>query len=77
VPPKPNPDDARALGEALRQLRETVGMTQVEAGEAAEIRAQFVSEIERATRGVSWTTLRALLSAYEARLTDLAKLLDS
>lgn len=43
------------------RLRENVGMTQAEAAEAVEIRAQFVSEIEPATRGVSWTTLRALL----------------
>ncbi|HST34941.1 MAG TPA: helix-turn-helix transcriptional regulator [Solirubrobacteraceae bacterium] len=76
MPARRNPDDARQLGEALRQLRETAGMTQVEAGEAAGVRSQFVSEIERASRGVSWTTLRSLLRAYGAQLSDLAKLID-
>jgi transcriptional regulator with XRE-family HTH domain len=76
VPPKINPKDKRELGEALRSLRETAGLTQEQAAERIGIRAQFVSEVERAERGVSWDTTRAMLRAYGATLTNLAKLID-
>jgi len=76
VPPKINPEDKRELGEALRTLRETASMTQEQAAEAVGIRSQFVSEIERAERGPSWDTIRALLRAYGATLRDLGKILD-
>jgi transcriptional regulator with XRE-family HTH domain len=69
-------DEDAALGDALRQLRETAGLTQVEAGEAAGVRGQFVSEVENGRRGMRWDTLRALLRVYGASLADLGKILD-
>jgi transcriptional regulator with XRE-family HTH domain len=72
VPTKADPDESRALGRALRALRKTAGMTQVEAAEAASVRSGFVSEVERGNRGLTWHTLRALLRAYGADLRDLA-----
>lgn len=66
-----------ALGAALRRLRRTAGMTQVEAGEKAGIRSGFVSAVERGRRGLTWTTLLALLDAYGASLHDLADALEA
>jgi len=74
--PRDYSDEDRALGEALRQLRETAGMTQDEAGETVGVRGRHVSEVERAQRGLRWDTLRALLRAYGATLADLGKILD-
>ncbi len=52
-------------------------MTQVEAAELAGIRSGFVSAVERGKRGLTWTTLLALLDAYGASLHDLADALDA
>lgn len=76
MPPKINPKDKRELGEALRTLRETAGLTQEQAAEKVGVRSQFVSEAERGVRGVSWDTIRAMLRAYGATLADLGKLID-
>ncbi len=76
VPISPDPDDYFALGRALRELRETAGMTQVAAGEAVGLRSQFISEVERGTRGVKWHTLLGLLRAYGADLHNLANAFD-
>jgi transcriptional regulator with XRE-family HTH domain len=51
-------------------------MTQEQAGAKAGVRAQFVSDVERAERGVSWHTLLALLDAYGATLGDLAERIE-
>jgi transcriptional regulator with XRE-family HTH domain len=48
------------------------GLTQVQAGEKAGVRSEFVSAVERGRRGVQWSTLLALLRAYDADLRDLA-----
>jgi transcriptional regulator with XRE-family HTH domain len=72
VPTKVDPGEYHDLGRALRKLRQTAGMTQVEAADAASIRSGFLSEVERGNRGLTWHTLRALLRAYGAGLRDLA-----
>jgi transcriptional regulator with XRE-family HTH domain len=64
------------LGEALKKLRQTAGLTQVEASDHVGVRSQFVSEVERGNRGLRWHTLLALLAAYGATLHDLAVALD-
>jgi transcriptional regulator with XRE-family HTH domain len=61
-----------ALGAALRKLRKTAGLTQVQAGEKARIRSNFLSQVEGGKRGVTWETFVALLAAYDASLHDFA-----
>lgn len=68
----PKPPEYAELGGALRALRKTARLTQVQAGEKAGVRSEFVSTVERGKRGVQWSTLLALLSAYNADLHDLA-----
>jgi hypothetical protein len=41
-------------------------------GELAGIRSEFVSKVERGDRGLRWSTLLALLRAYDAGLRELA-----
>jgi transcriptional regulator with XRE-family HTH domain len=69
---RPNADAYARLGEALKRLRQTAGLTQVSAGEQVGVRSQFVSEVERGNRGLRWHTLLAFLDAYGASLHDLA-----
>jgi transcriptional regulator with XRE-family HTH domain len=67
------PADYVNLGRVLRDLRQTAGLTQVQAGELINVRSGFISEVERGNRGLRWHTLRALLAAYGADLFDLAE----
>lgn len=76
-PKLPHAHEYRALGNALRSLRETAGMTQVQAAEQVGIRSKFVSEVERGNRGLRWHTLRGLLRAYGAGLRDLAAAIET
>lgn len=74
--PLPEPHEYEALGRALRALRQTAGLTQVEAAQKLEVRSQFLSEVERGKRGMRWHRLRALLAVYGANLHDLGRALD-
>jgi transcriptional regulator with XRE-family HTH domain len=69
----PHAADYIALGRALSRLRRRAGLTQVQAAERIGIRSQFVSEVERARRGMRWHTLRITLNAYDASLRELAE----
>ncbi len=75
-PDLPSADDYAALGRALRALRLTAGLTQVQAATQIGIRATFISQIENGHRGMRWHTLLAFLSAYGRDLHDLAKAVD-
>jgi transcriptional regulator with XRE-family HTH domain len=75
-PKLPHAAEYEALGRALRGLRETAGLTQVQAAEQAGIRSKFVSEVERGNRGLRWHTLLALLRAYGCGLHGLADAIE-
>jgi transcriptional regulator with XRE-family HTH domain len=51
----------RALGEQIRTTRIAAGLTQNEVGKRAGIVGKYVSEIERGTRDVPLSTLRAVV----------------
>ena len=75
-PSLPSADEYAALGRAMRELRRTAGLTQVEAAEIIGIRSTFVSLIERGERGMRWHTLQAFLRAYGTDFRALADALD-
>lgn len=75
-PRLPSADEYLALGRALRELRRSAGLTQVQVAEIVGIRSTFVSLIERGERGMRWHTLLAFLRAYDADLRALAAALD-
>lgn len=75
-PRLPSASEYAALGRALRELRRSAGLTQVEAAEIIGIRSTFVSLIERGERGMRWHTLLAFLRAYETDLHALAEAIE-
>ncbi len=75
-PSLPSAADYAALGQALRELRRSARLTQVEAAEIIGIRSTFVSLIERGQRGMRWHTLLAFLEAYGADLHTLADAIE-
>lgn len=72
----PKPPEYRTLGAALRALRREASLTQVQAGKLAGVRSNFLAQVERGERGLTWSTLVALLRAYNADLRDLADEID-
>jgi transcriptional regulator with XRE-family HTH domain len=64
--------DYVSLGAALKALRRTAALTQVEAAELIGIRSTFVSQVERGERGCRWHTLLKFLKAYGVDLATLA-----
>jgi transcriptional regulator with XRE-family HTH domain len=72
-----NPADANAeLGRALAALRRKAGLTQAQAGASIEVSSKHLSAVETGQRGISWTSLMALLPAYRASLRELAELIE-
>jgi transcriptional regulator with XRE-family HTH domain len=69
--------DYVTLGKALKALRKSAGLTQVQAAAAVGIRGTSVSAIERGERGCRWTVLLRLLAVYDADLAALAAKIDS
>jgi transcriptional regulator with XRE-family HTH domain len=72
----PKPPEYRTLGLGLRALRRAASLTQIEAGEVVGVRSEFISQVERAERGITWETLVAMLVAYSADLRDLQDEID-
>jgi transcriptional regulator with XRE-family HTH domain len=62
----------RALGAALRELRNRAGLTQKQLGARASADDTYLSQIETGHRDIRWSTLTRLLRALDATLADLA-----
>jgi len=56
-------DGLRALGQLIRQRRGAAGLTQDQLGKRAGIVGKYVSEIERGTRDVPFSTLHAIVES--------------
>jgi len=71
-----NPESQRALGKAIRELRNKQGDSlKTLAGEAG-ITKNMLSLIERGEGNPSWTTVRGIAKALGVSVADLAKLAD-
>jgi transcriptional regulator with XRE-family HTH domain len=73
----PHIEDYRRLGRAMRVLRLKAGLTQAQAGARVGMRAEFVSEHERAGRGLRWHTLLQFLKVYKSSLSELSALIEA
>ena len=62
----------RALGQALRGLRQRTGITQKELGARVNIDPTYVSRVEGGRINLRWATLQRFLRALDATLADLA-----
>ncbi|MDE3075008.1 MAG: helix-turn-helix domain-containing protein [Chloroflexota bacterium] len=65
--------DRKALGQALRTLRERAGMTQKELAQRAGTGHTYVSRVEAGRIDAGWSTLRRLLRALDASPRQLAE----
>lgn len=62
----------RALGLAIRELRENAGISQEDLAHAAGVTTGTVSAIERGRSNPTWATAKAIAAALDVSLTDLA-----
>jgi transcriptional regulator with XRE-family HTH domain len=62
------------LGKAIRQLREERGMTQEALAQAAGITVGHMSMIERGHSNPTWATVKAVATALDASMVEMAKL---
>jgi len=69
--------DQLILGQALRALRKRAGMTQEQVAERLGVDPTFVGRLERGQRGAHWRTIRRILAAVEATVSDFAIEIDA
>ena len=62
----------RALGAALRELRNRAGLTQKQLGARAGADDTYLSQVEGGHRDIRWSTITRLLQALDATFADLA-----
>jgi len=61
----------KKLGQRIRVLRKTKGLTQEKLGEKAELSYKFIGEIERGQVNPSLDTLSAIANALGVNIVDL------
>ena len=69
--------DQLILGQALRALRKRAGMTQEQVAERLGVDPTFVGRLERGQRGAHWRTIRRMLAAVDASVSDFAGEIDA
>jgi XRE family transcriptional regulator, regulator of sulfur utilization len=69
--------DQLILGQALRALRKRAGMTQEQVAERLGVDPTFVGRLERGQRGAHWRTIRRILAAVDASVSDFASEIDA
>jgi transcriptional regulator with XRE-family HTH domain len=65
-----------ALGQAIRQLRQKRGLTQVALGEKAAITGRSLSLIERGHANPTWDTVKKIAVALDSSMGELGNLAD-
>ncbi len=65
------------LGRALRALRKEAGMTQEQLAERLGVDPTFVGRLERGQRGAHWRTIRRILIALDASISDFAAAIEA
>jgi transcriptional regulator with XRE-family HTH domain len=75
--PMPSAGEYERLGRTLRVIRRKAGITQRQLGEQLGLRSEFVSAVERGTRGIRWHRLVDWLSVCNSSYAELAQLLEA
>lgn len=70
-------EDQLVLGDALRALRKKAGMTQEQLAERLGVDPTFVGRLERGQRGAHWRTIRRILTALDASVSDFAASIEA
>lgn len=76
MPKRAKPDVRERFGDAIRQKREDLGMTQEDLAEAAKLHRTYVSDVERGARNVSLIAIEQLASGLNTRLGELFDVVD-
>lgn len=71
-----NQPDLRALGRALRELRDRAGMSQTGLAAKAGTDHTYVSRVEHGRIDLRWRTLARLLEALGATVSDLGAVIE-
>ncbi len=61
----------KKLGERIRELRKSAGITQEELGEKAELSYKFIGELERGQVNVSLDSIVRIVGALGVKIGDL------
>lgn len=69
--------DQLILGHALRALRKRAEMTQEQVAEQLGVDPTFIGRLERGQRGAHWRTIRRILAAVDASVSDFASEIDA
>lgn len=69
--------DQLILGQALRALRKRAEMTQEQVAERLGVDPTFIGRLERGQRGAHWRTIRRILAAVDASVSDFASEIDA
>lgn len=64
-------DMRKKLGERIRELRKSAGITQEELGEKAELNYKFIGELERGQVNVSLDSIVRIAEALGVKIGDL------
>ncbi|MBI4849710.1 MAG: helix-turn-helix transcriptional regulator [Nitrospirae bacterium] len=67
----PADDTRRKLGQRIRELRKSAGITQEELGERAELNYKFIGELERGQVNVSLDSIVRIAEALRVKIGDL------
>jgi transcriptional regulator with XRE-family HTH domain len=65
-----------ALGLAVRELRNTRGLSQEELAHRSGLHPTYISGIERGLRNPTWRSLGRMCEALEVRMSELAALAE-
>lgn len=72
----PSQRPQRALGQAIRELREKRGLTQEAVAHEADVTASTYGLIERGQSNPTWATVDDIASALRVSIVELAKRAD-
>lgn len=68
-----DPSDQRALGDAVRHLRDERGLSQKALAEATGLHVTYISGIERGRRNPTWAVLLTLSDALGVKASKLVE----
>ena len=74
--PEPS-NQQRALGGAIRYIREREGMTQEDLAHGADVHATWVSRIESGRFDPRWSSVRQLAIALDVKLLEIVALAEA
>lgn len=73
---KPRSSAHRALGEAIKELRDEADMTHEELADRLEVGFQRISELERGVANPTFATLVRITSGFGIELSELAERME-